>query len=74
MTASNSGSSGKIPGPYVHDVKRDDGMMEYTTFDAMGIGARRSGMPAGEVSGIKSLEHVGSSDGKRGTPPQRTGG
>jgi hypothetical protein len=39
-------------------------MMEYTTFEKMGIGARTSGLPKGDTQ-IKSLEHV-DKDGSKG--------
>jgi hypothetical protein len=63
-------STGKIPGPYVNDVKRDDSLMEYTNLDTMDIGARPSGLPKGGVNGMKSIQHVGDSDGKRGGEPK----
>lgn len=64
-------STGKIPGPYVNDTKQDDAIMEYVPFPTMDIGARRSGMPGGAMSGMRSIEHVGSSEGKRGNEPAR---
>ena len=40
--------------------------MIYTSFDTMGIGARKSGTPKSASEGPKSIEHVGSSaSGKR---------
>jgi hypothetical protein len=70
---------GKFPGPYVNDVTPTDGgtdgMMEYTHFPVLGIGARKSGMPANASEGPNSLEHVGGSQGAagkhRGTNPGR---
>lgn len=54
----------KFPGPYINDTKQDDSTMIYVRgggFDALDIGARKSGM----VSGIKAtemgIEHVGNS-------------
>ncbi len=64
-----TGSSGKIPGPYVHDVGVDQGLMEYVPFPSMDIGARNSGMPSSASMGPKSLEHVGESQGKAGRHP-----
>lgn len=61
-------STGKIPGPYVNDTKQDDGIMEYVPFETMGIGARRSGLPGGK-SDLRSISHVGSSEGKSGNEP-----
>jgi hypothetical protein len=62
-------TSGKFPKAYDGDVKVDRGMMEYTVFEKMDIGARPSAQPKGDVSGIKSLEHVGK-DGSRGSAPR----
>ena len=59
-------AQGKVPTPYVNDVKEDNSIMHYVDFPVMGIGARKSGIPAGSTNGIKSLEHVGS-DASRGT-------
>lgn len=58
----------RFPRPYKNSVPKEggDGMMEYVDFDKLGIGARSSGMPKGDVSGIKSLEHVGSDATKNG--------
>jgi hypothetical protein len=61
-----TGSSGKIPGPYVHDIGVDNGLMEYTQFPTMGIGARNSGLPGSASEGPKSLEHVGEGHGAKG--------
>jgi hypothetical protein len=49
----------KFPRAYNSDVKKDEGLLVYVPFEKMGIGARPSGMPKGDVSQIKSLEHVG---------------
>jgi len=62
-----SGSEGKLPGPYVSDVKVDNGLMEYPPFPNMDIGARKSGMPGSASMGPKRIEHVGDKDGKSGT-------
>ena len=51
----------QFPKPYVNDVKQDDAIMEYVKFDTMGIGARKSGMPATVSEGTKPLDHVGKS-------------
>ena len=56
--------SGKIPKPYVHDVKRDDELMIYTNIEHMDIGARNSGKPKTASTGPKGLDHVGGSAGK----------
>lgn len=61
-----TGSSGRIPSPYLHDVKVDHGLMHYPPFERMDIGARASGLPSAASEGPKSLEHVGGSVGKRG--------
>ena len=61
-----TGSSGRLPGPYVHDVGVDNGLMEYVPFPTMGIGARNSGLPGSASEGPKSLEHVGESQGASG--------
>jgi hypothetical protein len=59
--------SGKFPKPYVDSVPgKPDPMMETVNFDKMGIGARPSGLPKESVNGIKSIEHVGGSEGKKG--------
>jgi len=67
-------SQGKIPTPYVNDVKEDNSTMQYVAFDTMGIGARKSGIPSGNTNGIKGLDHVGmdASHGAGKTPS--TGG
>lgn len=62
-----SGSSGKIPGPYVHDVGVDNGLMEYVPFPTMDIASRKSGLPSAASIGPKSLEHVGGSEGGKGS-------
>lgn len=59
-------SKGKIPGPYVGDVREDDGLMVYPPFPTMDIGARKSGLPKEASTGPKSLDHVGGSDGTSG--------
>lgn len=61
-----TGSTGKIPGPYVHDIGVDHGLMEYPPFPTMGIGARSSGLPSAASEGPMSLEHVGDSHGAKG--------
>ena len=60
-----TGSTGRLPGPYVNDIGVDKGLMEYVPFPNMDIGARSSGMPGGN-EGPKSLEHVGGSQGDKG--------
>ena len=57
-------AQGKVPTPYVNDVKEDRSVMQYVEFDVMGIGARKSGLPD-STNHIKSLEHVGE-DASRG--------
>jgi hypothetical protein len=52
-------AQGKVPTPYVNDVKEDNSVMVYMPFDTMGIGARKSGIPSGNTNGIRSLDHVG---------------
>lgn len=59
-------ATGKVPTPYVNDVKEDNSVMNYVPFDTMGIGARKSGIPTGNTNGVRSLEHVGT-DASRGT-------
>lgn len=59
-------TTGKIPGPYVGDVKEDRELMVYVPFEKMDIGARNSGLPPEASAGPKPLEHVGGSDGTRG--------
>jgi hypothetical protein len=56
----------KMPGPYVNDVKVDDGLMVYVPFPNMDIGARKSGMPSSASLGPKSISHVGDNDGQSG--------
>ena len=58
-------ASERFPKAYSANVKRDDQMMEYTTFDTMGIGARKSGLVK-DPGKVKSLEHVGKSAEKNG--------
>ena len=60
-----------FPRPYVNTVPSeqggDTGLMQYTRFPTMGIGARNSGLPKDASQGPKSLDHVGkSATGKRG--------
>ncbi len=50
-----------FPRPYVNQVKKDEALMEYVDFDKMGIGARKSGMPAKASDGPLPLDHVGGS-------------
>ncbi len=57
--------AGNIPKPYVNDVKVDEKIMEYVPFNRMGIGARSSGLPKENLNGVKSLDHVGGSAGKK---------
>lgn len=66
MPNPTSGTVGKIPGPYVSDVKVDEGIMEYVPFPTTSIGSRRSGLPSSASEGPKSLEHVGTSEGMKG--------
>lgn len=63
-------STGRVPVPYVNDVKEDDSLMEYVPFPTMDIGSRRSGMPMNASMGPKSIEHVGGTEAKR-TPVNR---
>lgn len=58
-------AQGKVPTPYVNDVKEDNAIMHYVDFPVMGIGARKSGLPD-STNHIKSLEHVGE-DASRGS-------
>lgn len=51
----------RFPRAYDSNVKRDDSLLVYTTFDNMGIGARKSGTPKAASEGPKSIEHVGTS-------------
>ena len=61
-------TSGRIPGPYVHDVKEDRSLMYYDDlgWNVMDIGARKSGQPAAASKGPKSLAHVGGDQGAAG--------
>lgn len=59
-------SGGRIPKPYVNDVKVDEGLMEYVPFPKMDIGARQSGLPNSASTGPKGIDHVGKGDGNRG--------
>jgi hypothetical protein len=58
-------SDTKFPGPYVNTCKIDDPIMIRVNLDKMDIGARSSGMPKGGLSNGMSLDHVGSSAGKK---------
>ena len=63
-------STGKIPRAYLNDVPTVKGgsapPMEYVEdFSKLGIGARSSGLPKGGVNGIKGLDHVGGSAGRK---------
>jgi hypothetical protein len=58
-------AQGKVPTPYVNDVKEDRSVMQYVEFEVMGIGARKSGLPTDGTNGVKSLQHVGD-DASRG--------
>ncbi len=64
-------AQGKVPTPYVNDVKEDRSVMQYVEFEVMGIGARKSGLPTDGTNGVKSLQHVGDdasrSSGKNGS-------
>ncbi|MDE2096576.1 MAG: hypothetical protein KGL39_04960 [Patescibacteria group bacterium] len=51
----------RFPKAYTGQVRRDDALMEYTTIDRMGIGARKSGLPDKASDGPKNIEHVGKS-------------
>ncbi len=56
-----------FPRPYANEVpKNEDPMMVGVPKDTMGIGARPSGLPKETVNGVKSIEHVGGSLGKKG--------
>jgi hypothetical protein len=57
-------AQGKVPTPYVNDVKVDNSVMNYVPFETMGIGSRKSGIPSGNTNGINSLEHVGADSSK----------
>lgn len=59
-------TQGKIPGPYVGDVKKDEALMEYVPFENMDIGARKAGMPQSASTGPKRIDHVGGTDGTKG--------
>ena len=58
-------STGRFPKPYVNDVPKEDaeGMMVYTSFPTMGIGARKSGLPKNASEGPRRIEHVGGTTG-----------
>ena len=53
--------AGRFPKPYVNDVARDNSLMKYVPFETMGIGARKSGLPASASEGPGNIEHVGKS-------------
>ena len=59
-------SQGTFPKPYVGDVKEDRATAVYVPFETMGIGARKSGMPASASKDMRSIEHVGGTAGKSG--------
>ena len=59
--------SDKFPKAYTADVKRDDGLLVYTTFPTMGIGARKSGLPNTVSEGPKAIDHVGKSASGKGS-------
>lgn len=67
-------SQGKVPTPYVNDVKEDNSTMVYMPFDVMGIGARKSGIPTGGTNGVRSLEHVGEDASRGAGKTPSTGG
>ena len=60
--------AGKIPGPYLDQVPAEgaDKIMVYPPFDNMDIGARKSGTRDNRLSGIRSLDHVGGTQGASG--------
>ncbi len=58
--------SDRFPKAYTAEVRRDDSLMQYVTFDSMGIGARRSGLPKKGGDIVKTLEHVGKSASGKG--------
>lgn len=61
-------TTGRIPGPYVSDVKQDNSVMKYLRggdFGGTDVGARRSGMPSDAKSENMGLDHVGSSAGRK---------
>lgn len=60
-------NQGRFPKPYVDSVPAEgtEKVMEYVPLDNMGIGARKSGTPKGEIAGIRSLDHVGGTTGSR---------
>ena len=57
--------AGTFPRPYVNEVPQeqggDTGLMQYTKFPTMGIGARNSGLPKDASQGPKAIDHVGKS-------------
>jgi hypothetical protein len=59
--------AGRFPKPYQDSVPTtEDPMMVGVDKNKMGIGARSSGLPKESMNGIKSIEHVGGSAGKKG--------
>jgi hypothetical protein len=69
-------TKGGFPRAYVNDIPREgaEGLMEYIpSFDTLGIGARRSGLPKGGVNNIKSLDHVGGGQGGAMRDSNRSG-
>ena len=61
-------SYGRIPGPYVNEVKEDKSFMiyDFQEWGEMGIGARKSGQPEAASEGPKPLVHVGGDRRKAG--------
>ena len=62
-------SYGRIPGPYVDEVKEDDTLMIYDYnpgWGVMDIGARKSGQPEVASDGPRPLVHVGGNRRKAG--------
>jgi hypothetical protein len=60
--------AGKIPGPYVNEVKQDDALMVYVNdgdFAKLDVGARRSGLPGDAKSSKMGIDHVGASAGRK---------
>jgi len=51
-------STGKFPGPYINDVRKDDPIMKRVPMDTLDIGARKSGMPKSMDDQAK-IQHVG---------------
>lgn len=60
--------SGRFPRAPVNEVPKEgsEKIMEYTSFDRMGIGARPSGVPKDGVNAPgMNLDHVGGSAGRK---------